>query len=693
MNTHVGRLANRFERPGIVAADRRSGADPGHEPALDAFGGGGDVDRRGVSLRWLGASVLTALTGAALIGGAIYVALQGETTFAELPEHVTAQAPRGPGEDKATAARKGDKLVRSEVVAVAKQAFRAPVTIRVGDREVIKVRPFVRIATNLSLTSGLYATDIPPFNPLRLFSEENNEKVIAEAAPEVADAEVSVVKRDLAAATVEPSPAGLSDEDVAAQIEEERRTAAEAGRRPGLPLPAQLLLSRTLRQPDALPDALGFGKPIESPFNSIEVRVIPENVTTLPKLEPRAADSLFEERDVALKRNEGFEAALKANGATEAQIGGIVNTLRGPPKTAALGAGRRARRAGAAAHGEGRRVRILVGRGLRPGEPRQIMRVILFGERGVEAIAAMNDRSAFVSVTPPVEESQAKKTAQANADGEDSDAEEGGVRLYDSLYETALKHELPRQTVEELVRIFRYDVDFHRRVGNGDNFEIFYTQDEEGAAERPELLYAALTVGGEVRRVYRYQGDDGGVEFFDEAGRSLRKFLMRKPIAEGELRSGFGYRRHPILGYSKMHTGVDWANRIGTPIMAAGNGSVIKAEWDSGYGRRVEVQHANGYVTSYNHMSRFARGVAPGARVRQGQIVGYVSSTGLSTGPHLHYEIIVNGRFVDPMKIRVPRGKELDGRALAEFKRQRDQTDGLMQKAGASTRVAQGDAR
>ena len=246
---------NRFERPGIIAADRRSGTDPGHEPALDGFGGG-DVDRRGVSLRWLGASVLTALTGAALIGGAIYVALQGETTFAELPEHVTAQAPRGPGEDKATAARKGDKLVRSEVVAVAKQAFRAPVTIRVGDREVIKVRPFVRIATNLSLTSGLYATDIPPFNPLRLFSEENNEKVIAEAAPEVADAEVSVVKRDLSAATVEPSPAGLSDEDVAAQIEEERRTAAEAGRRPALPLPAQLLLSRTLRQPDALRHAL-----------------------------------------------------------------------------------------------------------------------------------------------------------------------------------------------------------------------------------------------------------------------------------------------------------------------------------------------------------------------------------------------------------------------------------------------------
>jgi murein DD-endopeptidase MepM/ murein hydrolase activator NlpD len=676
MNTQVAGLADRFGRPGFVAAERRFGIDPGHEPALDAFGGAAEVDRRGVSLRWLGASVLTALTGAALIGGAIYVALQGETTFAELPERVTAAAPRAVGDDRG-AARKGDKLVRSEVVAVAKQSFRSPMTLRAGDREVIKVKSFVRIATNLSLTSGAYATDIPPFNPLRLFAEENNEKVVAEAAPEAADAEVSVVKRDLAAATAEASPGGLSDEDVAAQIEEERRAAAETGRRPVLPLPAQLVLSRTLRQPDVPPEALGFAKPIDSPFNSIEVRVVPENVTTLPKHELRPSDSPFEERDVALKRGEAFEAVLKANGATDAQVAGVVNALGGRARTSGLG--------------EGQRMRILLGPGARPGAPRQIVRVILFGERGIEGIAAVNDRGAFVSVTPPVDDAQ--KGAAAPRETDEEGEEEGGVRLYDSLYETAMKHELPRQTVEELVRIFGYDVDFQRRVANGDNVEIFYTFDEDTGGDRPELLYAALNVGGEVRRVFRYQSDDGAVEFFDEAGRSLKKFLMRKPIAEGELRSGFGYRRHPILGYSKMHTGVDWANRIGTPIMAAGNGTVIKAEWDSGYGRRVEVQHTNGYVTAYNHMSRFGRGVTPGARVRQGQIVGYVGNTGLSTGPHLHYEVIVNGRFVDPMKIRVPRGKELDGRALAEFKRQRDQADQLIQKAGGSTRLAESASR
>jgi murein DD-endopeptidase MepM/ murein hydrolase activator NlpD len=657
-------------RSRFASADRRAyGIELGHEPALDASGGAADVDRRGVNLRWLGASILTGITGAALIGGAIYVAFQGETTFAELPEKAGIGTSRPTGDDKAVA-RKGDKLVRSEVVAVAKQSFRAPMTLRAADREVIKVRPFIRIATNLSLTSGAYASDIPSFNPMRLFSEETGER-LSDPSPEVADADVSVVKRDLSSLTTDPgSSVALTDEDVVAQIEEERRVSAEAGRRPSLPLPAQLILSRTLRQPDGLGDALGYAR-MDAPFNSIEVRVVPENVTTLPKVELRAGDALFEERDVAIRRGENFEAALKANGASDDQIRSIVTALGGKTKTATLG--------------EGQRMRILLGPGGRGGAGRQILRVILFGERGVEGIAAVNDRGTFVSVTPPIDEAQRAATRKDTEDGEE---EEGGARLYESLYETALKHDLPRQTVEELVRIFGYDVDFQRRVSSGDNFEIFYTVDEDGG-DRPEVLYTALTLGGEARRVYRYQSpDDGSVEYFDEAGRSLKKFLMRKPIAEGELRSGFGYRRHPILGYTKMHTGVDWSNRIGTPIMAAGNGTVIKAEWDSGYGRRVELQHTNGYVTSYSHLSRFGRGISPGARVRQGQVIGHVGSTGLSTGPHLHYEIVVNGRFVDPMKIRVPRGRELDGRALAEFKRQREQVDGLMQRANA-TRLAQ----
>jgi murein DD-endopeptidase MepM/ murein hydrolase activator NlpD len=657
------------------------GMELGHEPPLDMDGGGpANVDRLSVNLRWLGASVLIGVTGALLIGAAIYVSVEGDTNFAELPERAAPPGPKTGAEERATnTARKGDKLVRADTIASAKQSFRAPVTIRAGDREVIKVRPFVRIATGLSLTTGVYATDIPAFNPLRLFAAENGERLPEAAPADVADADVSVVKKDLTAMTIDAAAPALSDQDVLAQVAEERRLSAQAGRRPVVAVPGQLMLSRTLRQPPSLPEALGGTPGRETAFSSIEVRVVPENVTTWSKTDTRGADPLVDDRDLTLQKGETLETTLRANGATNDQLRSIMNALSARARTGLT---------------EGQRLRLLVAPA-GPGLGRQIMRIVLFGENGIEEIVAANDRGVFVSVTPPRDDSRPRqgpaKSAQTTAEDQEEEEDEGsGARLYDSLYETILKNELPRQTVEDLVRIFGYDVDFQRRVSGGDSLELFYSVDEENAGERMDVLYASLNVGGEVRRVYRYQGDDGSVDYLDDQGRSLKKFLIRKPIAEGILRSGFGYRRHPILGYAKMHTGVDWANKIGTPIIAAGNGTVVKAEWDSGYGRRVELQHANGYVTAYNHMSRFGRGVAPGARMRQGQVIGYVGSTGLSTGPHLHYEVIVNGHFVDPMKIRVPRGRELDGRALAEFKRQREQVDDLLKKAAGSTRLAQG---
>ena len=195
------------------------------------------------------------------------------------------------------------------------------------------------------------------------------------------------------------------------------------------------------------------------------------------------------------------------------------------------------------------------------------------------------------------------------------------------------------------------------------------------------MLYTALIYGGEKRRYYRHQSpEDGSVDYFDADGRSARKFLMRKPIAQAVMRSGFGMRRHPVLGYSKMHTGVDWAAPRGTPIYASGNGIIKIAERHGGYGNYVKIQHANGYETGYGHMTSFARGLKAGQRVRQGQVIGYVGSTGLSTGPHLHYEVEVNGRHMNPMSIKVPRGRELEGRALAEFQRDRARIDGLIEK-------------
>jgi murein DD-endopeptidase MepM/ murein hydrolase activator NlpD len=647
---------------------------------LDLFGAeAARIDRRAVNLRWLCASSLTGLTGAALIAAALHVSIQGDLSYAAIPDQPSVvprlQAPEG----SANVAHKGDRLVRNPMIASARQNFRAPVTVRLGDREIIKAKPFVRITTPLSLTVGTYSSDLPRFDPMKFTSDEPVERA-ADAASDAPGAEVTVVKRDLLGTPVEAAAPALSDDDVTAQVEEERRLSAEAGRRTTIPIAPQIMLSRTLQQATGALD----GAPKEiNPFKAIEVLVVPENVTRLAKIELKPNESpLVEERDLALGKAETLEATLKGTGfAGDDQIRGIVAALGGKARTSALG--------------EGQQMRVQIAPGPRPGDRRQVTRVVLYGETGIEGIAAINDRGAFVSVTPPTEDGPTQK-AQPQADAvEDDDEDSGsGPRLYQSLYETAGRHDIPRATVEDIVRVFSYDIDFQRRVQSGDGLDLFYTYDEEGAgADRPDLLYAALTLGGETRKIYRFQSpDDSSIDYLDDQGRSLKKFLLRKPIADGIMRSGFGYRRHPVLGYAKLHTGVDWSNPIGTPIMAAGNGLVIRAEMTSGYGRRVELQHINGYVTTYNHMSRFGRGVSEGVRVRQGQIIGYVGSTGLSTGAHLHYEVIINGHFVDPMRIRVPRGRELDGRLLADFKRQREQIDATMQKAKSATALAQRDA-
>lgn len=191
--------------------------------------------------------------------------------------------------------------------------------------------------------------------------------------------------------------------------------------------------------------------------------------------------------------------------------------------------------------------------------------------------------------------------------------------------------------------------------------------------------------------MYRFQTEDGLVDYFDENGQTGKKFLMRRPLeGGGRLRSNYGYRIHPIFKTRKLHTGVDLSARTGTPIYAGGDGVVKRAQWVSGYGRYVELNHANGYQTAYAHMNRIADGMSPGTRVRQGQIIGYVGSTGYSTGPHLHYEIKINGRTVDPLSVRLPRDKSLPNQYRAKFDQTIAQINDLMSREpSAPINVAQ----
>jgi murein DD-endopeptidase MepM/ murein hydrolase activator NlpD len=329
---------------------------------------------------------------------------------------------------------------------------------------------------------------------------------------------------------------------------------------------------------------------------------------------------------------------------------------------------------------DGYKLRVLLapasdGSRLRP------IRVIIASDTSVEAMVAWSDLGKYVAV----DVRSANSVASSSNDDDDDDGK--GVRLYQSIYETTLRNHVPRPVIDDLIRIYSYDVDFQRRVQPGDSFEILYAGEDENPNDnsKAEILFASLTTAGVTRKFYRYQtGDDNLVDYYDESGKSAKKFLVRKPVSEGNITSGFGGRNHPLLGYSKMHTGVDWASSTGTAIFAAGNGIIDKVGWEGGYGKYIRIRHANGYETAYGHMSAFARGMEQGKKIRQGQVIGYVGSTGLSTGAHLHYEILINGRFVDPMKIRLPRGRVLEGPLLAGFDKERNRFDAMLTRAQPS---------
>ncbi len=242
-----------------------------------------------------------------------------------------------------------------------------------------------------------------------------------------------------------------------------------------------------------------------------------------------------------------------------------------------------------------------------------------------------------------------------------------------SLYGSAAQAGIPATVVAEMIRIYSYDVDFQRDIRQGDKVEIFYEtyETEDGNFARyGDVLFANLNVGGRDIPVYRYEDDEGITDYYREDGTSIKRILMKTPIDGARMSSGFGMRRHPVLGYNKMHKGVDFAAPRGTPIYAAGSGVVTKASRFGGYGNYIKIRHKNGLETAYAHLNKYAKGVKSGSRVQQGQVIGYVGTTGRSTGPHLHFEVLQNGKQVNPKSIKSSAGQKLAGQSLKDFQSQ-----------------------
>jgi murein DD-endopeptidase MepM/ murein hydrolase activator NlpD len=606
-------------------------------------------------VQWFSGTILTGFCGAALMGGAVFASLDGETNFASVPERVESALRGAVGNigDRLAGVRKGDKLPTAVEPNVTRQVIRVSTTSHAGNRELVRVRPFVRVAGNLSLTLSEISANIPPFNPQRMLAESSGDEATADNAPATEpDAEVSFVTRDLNPMLPRAKIAVLLPiDDVLMRI---REATNWKGPKPQ-PKTAFASLDPSLRLAYATEGST-------DPYEGFEARIVPENVTLLPKTAKQTTGgNTWNERNVTVKKGDSISSIVRDLGATAEEAKNL---------SAALGA--LGRDGGLK---DGLKLRILMSPV--PAQKRmQPIRVIVADDNAIEAVVALSDLGKYVAVDARTVDTDTVEV------GEDEVDDGTGVRLYQSIYETALRNQLPASVIDDLIRLYSYDVDFQRKVLPGDSFEVLYAGEEEtpGAEGKSDVMFASLSVGGESKKFYRFQTPDDSVK-------SAKKFLVRKPVGSGILRSGFGFRRHPILGIAKMHTGIDWGAPTGTPIYASGNGTIEKAGWESGYGKYVRMRHANGYETAYGHMTAFARGIEPGVRVRQGQVIGFVGSTGLSTGAHLHYEILVNGRFVDPMRIKLPRGRVLDGPVLADFERERGRLDNIMTRS--PSRVAQ----
>jgi murein DD-endopeptidase MepM/ murein hydrolase activator NlpD len=636
----------------------------GDEPPLSVDGETGAlVDRRRISVQWFSGTILTGLCGAALMGGAVFAALDGETNFATVPERVEATlraTVTGIADRVANITRKADRLPPPGEANAARQVIRVSTTTRAsGNREIVRVRPFIRVAGNLSLTVSELSANIPPFNAQKMLAQAEGIAASAGAAAGAEpDAEVSFFTRDLATVLPRAKIAAAAPlDEILARVREAANWDGGLGQKP--------LITDSIPISAYAPERNG------DPYAGFQPRIVPENVTLLPKTTAQiTGGNAWNERTFVLKKGDSVSAVLRDLGATAEEVKAI---------TTAFGV-----RGRDSSPKDGYKLRVLLAPGtvavrLRP------VRVVIATDTNVEAMVAWSDMGKYVAV----DVRSANSVASSNGDDEDDGK---GVRLYQSLYETALRNHVPRPVIEDVIRIYSYDVDFQRKVQPGDSFEILFASEDENANDnsKAEVLYAVLTTSGETRKFYRYQTtDDNVVDYYDESGKSAKKFLVRKPVSDGAVTSGFGGRNHPLLGFTKMHTGIDWASSMGTPIFAAGNGIIEKAGWEGGYGKYIRIRHANGYETAYGHLSGFARGMEQGKKVRQGQVIGYVGSTGLSTGAHLHYEILINGRFVDPMKVKLPRGRVLEGQALAGFEHERVRLEAMINRPQPS-RYAQG---
>lgn len=626
--------------------------DPGDEPAIVAAGSR-RPDRRQISTRWLIGAILTGMTSCTLMGVALFAALDGREQLATPPELL--------GQDEMpvkivnTGNIKGDRLIatRPRKTFDDKRRLELSTVQKVGEREVVRSQAFELV--NIVLAEEQQQVfDYPKFNALNLFDEAPVPVVNADLTAQIygskLESEISLQMREFP-----QNGAAYNDSDSLSTEEVERAvrtTASSLGN--GVTKIAALHYINPL-QIGGYNQSMGFS-------DSLDVKIVRENVSVAAGYTDQKPIESYSEDIVPFPQDENVLSALNEAGYSGQDAVRIANSLSLLVDSEELEAG------------------SVLRLGIETNRFGQdnIVRASIYKDSKHVLSIALDDNNNFVRCDEP-EMTPLLRAAFEGGAPVVRVAAENLPTVYDAVFQSALSYGMTEDMSKQLIRMLANDIDMQSQISPIDSLEVFYPLPSDGdtSIDR-EILYVAANFSGTTRRYYRFQSSDGKVDYYNRDGRNSKQFLLRKPVPNGVFRSPFGARKHPVLGYVRMHTGVDWSAPRGSPIIAAGDGEVLKAGWSRGYGNHTEVRHANGFVSSYSHQNAFAKNIKPGVKVRQGQVIGYVGSTGLSTGPHCHYEVIVNGTKVDPMRIRLPDDKSLKGEELEAFKRDRDRIDALM---------------
>lgn len=614
----------------------------------------------GGRFRWLFSTVLAAAVGSV----AILVVLYGSTDSRDSPDTLLPML-RGMGEGVIPAATaplirqvdglnwavpKSDRMQITTGASSTRFMIHETMKQRRNGREYIYAKPYVRVVARLAPPPGSAMAAIPPFNPFKLY---------ADAEPVAADGDGDLQpgsSPDVTIRVVELLGGILPTED--GQVLELTEVADIVVR-----------AEEAARAPEVEPQLA-----VESEAERANrARMPAPNTTILAKsavdeIEPGIDGDIDdgEVNVVRVARGDKLEQILVKGGADRWQAKAMVEAARNIFKDADLE--------------PGLEVHLTTVGSLPGGPAKDLAKFSIFADGHAHKLTVRRGASGeFEASATPLGSEAAVRALLAN-----DDEPVRTSSLYAGLYHALALQNVPAETILQVLKVHAYDTDYRRRIRLGDQIEMFFDVRDEAGQEQQlgELLYTSITAGGETSRFYRFRTADGSVDYFDDKGNHSRRFLMRRPVRGSDVRltSGFGMRFHPLLNDRKMHTGVDWAAPTGTPILASGNGVVEQAGRKGAYGNYVRIRHANGYQTAYGHMSRIAQNVVEGVKVRQGQVIGFVGSTGLSSGPHLHFEVLVNSRFVNPMSIQVPRERELDARQRTEFAKERARIDDLMHR-------------